>query len=126
MATNARSIGNQRRFLTQRIRKMLEPHMWESGYRTAVNRSKGILGGSRALRIWIPKDAEGNAMNRTWRIGGYVVDEIEGVTEEGPIVDSHCAILTCDWGAIPIEDLIKIERWLEKMLPGKKALPMAA
>lgn len=126
MATNARSIGNQRRYLTKRIRKMLEPHLWESGFRKALDPNKGILGGTRALRIWIPKDANGEVINKSWRINGYVVEEIEGITEDGAIVDSFCAIVTCDWGGMPIEDLIKIERWLERMLPTDEKLQKAA
>lgn len=122
MAVNARSIGNQRRFLTQRIRKALEPHMWDSGYRKALDPSKGILGGTRALRLWIPQDANGKIIDKTWRIGGYVLDEIEGITEDGAITDSYCAIVTTPWCEVPIEDLVKVERWLARMLP---AVPIA-
>ena len=121
------AISRRRQGVVRDIRRMIEPHLWDSGYRKAVDRSKGILGGSRPVRIWAPRDAKGEVIDRDWVIGGFVVDTIQGVTEDGAMTDGIAGgLVTTYWAGIPIEDLLKLRSWLARRLPEAPALPKAA
>lgn len=114
---NLRSIGNKRRFIIARIKKAIEPHLWESGYRT------GPIDHSRPLKVWAPRRPDGKVdFDKTFKIGGYLVDEIEGLTEHGIIDGSGGGCITnTDFECLPLEDLVRLERWVNKMFPGRSA-----
>lgn len=118
-----KQIAAARRALIRDIRKAIDPHLWESGFRTPITPSKGIFGGTRPVRLWVPRDANGRATDKSWNLGGHVLEHVEGITENGPITDSHMCIVTTYWAGIPIEDLIKLKAWVDKVLV-KAAKPM--
>lgn len=123
---DAQALSRRRQGIVREIRRMIEPHLRDSGYRTAVDPSKGILGGSRPLRVWLPTDAAGRTVDRDWVIGGFLVETMSGVTEHGAITDGHSGgLVTTYWTGIPIEDLLKIRSWLARKLPAA-TLPKAA
>ncbi len=124
----SKQIAHRRRAILREIRTMIEPHLWESGYRKALDPSKGFLGGSRSLRLWIPRDRKGEIVHRDWALGGYVLETIQGVTEDGAIVDGAGGGLVSErWEGIPVEDLVKLQSWLRRKLPAAvPALPRAA
>jgi hypothetical protein len=124
------ALSRRRQGIVREIRRMLEPHLWESGYRKALDPSKGILGGSRPLRLWMPRDAAGKVIDRDWALGGFVLTAIQGVTEDGVMTDGFSGgLVTTYWMGIPIEDLLKLRSWLARKLPAEArtpALPLAA
>lgn len=124
----SKQIAHRRRAILREIQVMIEPHLWESGYRTALDPRKGILGGSRPLRLWMPRDRKGTVVDRDWALGGYVLETIQGVTEDGVIVDgAGGGLVTERWEGIPVEDLIRLQSWLRRKLPAAvPALPRAA
>jgi len=113
-----------RRSTIREIKKLIRPYLRKSGFRTPIDPKKGIFGGTRSLLLWTP------ANDKTWKIrGSYVLEEIEGITEGGPITDSYCAIVVTDWNSLPCEDLLKLRDWVKhKMIPAaeKEQLPKAA
>lgn len=117
MHTIPSTLRKTRLALIRDIKKMISPHLRDSGYVTAINPKTGILAGSRPLKIWVGYDR----MNKpkTWKINGYVLDEIEGITELGPITDCYMAIVTTYWNGIPVEDLAKLRDWAIKTMPGQ-------
>ena len=111
---NVRSLGNHRRFAIERIKRLVAPHMRDSGYRKALDPSKGLLAGSRALRVWSPPDRRNGQLQN---LGGFVVQEVWCVTEDGVMTDAYGGgAVTTYWAAIPLEDLARLEtmipRWL--------------
>lgn len=121
------ALSRRRQAIVREIRRMIDPHLRDSGYRKALDPAKGILGGSRPLRLWVPCDARGNVIDRKWAIGGFVLDTIEGVTEDGVMTDGFAGgLVTTYWAGIPIEDLIKLQAWLSRRLPEVSRLPKAA
>lgn len=106
-------LERERQKLIRSIRRQIKPHLWPSGFRTPIDPRKGLLAGSRPLLLWSPR-----RNGRTWRLGGFVVDNVEGVTEGGPITDSSMVIVTTGWGDMPYEDLLKFHDWVRfRMLP---------
>lgn len=122
------ALSRRRQGIVREIRRMIEPHLWDSGYRKPLDRSKGIFGGTRPYRLWIPRDATGKVIDRDWAIGGFVLETIQGVTEDGVMTDGVAGgLVTTYWAGIPIEDLLKLRSWLAKKLPSEPyTLPMAA
>lgn len=102
-----KAIRSARRKITSEIKKMVTPHMWESGYRT------GRIGNSRPLKLWVNKSQSGSTTPA--RFSGQVLKEFWGVSEDGIIVDAWgggCVTLGfCDF---PLEDLIKLHKWINK------------
>ena len=111
---SARSLGNQRRFLVVRILKRMEPHLRDSGYRKALNPTKGLLGKSRPLRFWSPPDRKnGEPQN----LGGFLIGPIYAITEDGVMTEAWGGgAVTSQWRDIPLEDLVKLQNNIEKWL----------
>lgn len=98
-----RQVSAEKAHTIRRIKAIVYPHMWESGYVT------GPLGASRHVKLWIGSERP------TFRINGLMVDVCEGVAEDGMIVDGGGGgLVTKDFRDIPLEDLLKIERWATK------------
>lgn len=115
-------LERERQKLIRSIRRHIKPHLRESGFRTPLDHRKGLPGGSRPLLVWAPRRRD-----RTWKLGGFVVDHMEGVTEHGPITDSAMVIVTTGWGAMPYEDLLKFHDWVHaRMIPTAEADAKAA
>lgn len=108
-----------RRKLLREIKAIIAPHLWESGYRTPIDRSKGIFGGTRAVKLWVHKDEQGNMTEKVFKIRGMLIDEIDGFTEDGVITDSSYMLTTTYWRGVPLEDLFKIKALAQKLFPPK-------
>lgn len=107
-----RILRNARRRTLAAIKRLVTPHFRESGYRTRIDPKKGIIGNSRPMLLWtngerdIPVD------------GGFYVDSIIAITEHGPMTDAHGGgCVTDGWGNFPLEDLVRLRKWLEANLP---------
>lgn len=119
-----RELKNLRRRLLAQIRRLVAPHLRESGYRTAIDPKKGRLGGTRPMLLWARKDREDIPVR-----SAYYVDSLVAITELGPITDAHGGgCVTEGWGCFPVEDLASIRDWLKANLgeAPPKALPEAA
>lgn len=112
------TVANIRRGLLREVKALLEPHLWNSGYSKPLNPKQGIFGEKRPLRVWLPADKKGKVTFRDWPIGGLVIEELQGFTEDGVIVDAAGGgLVTAYWRGIPTEDLALLVRWLKKHLP---------
>jgi hypothetical protein len=92
-----------------RICKMIRPYMWRSGYVESGLDSKDHIS------IWVPKrfmehapDDEGSSDE----LDGFVIKMIEGITFNGPIVETWVGMSTLGWGDLPLEDLKLVEQWV--------------
>lgn len=83
------------------IRQILEefsPHFYSSGYVEG-----GPTHSMKPVRLYAYPSAVS--------VGGFVINEIIGITSEGVITDSHGgAMVTTYWSGIPVEDLFKISK----------------
>jgi hypothetical protein len=96
--------------------------MYDSGYRKALDPTKGILGGTRPLRLWAPPDKPSGALQN---LGGFVLHEIYAVTKDGVMTDAYGGgAVTTPWQEIPVEDLLRLERSLGTWLPVTEATRM--
>lgn len=112
-----RSIGNVRRRLIREIKTLIDPHLWESGF---VERDeKGKKSGH--IRLWCHMGKDKKPTDKSWNIGGYVADVIYGVTSRAIIVDAQYMITTTDFECLPLEDLILLRRWVDKIFVTKEA-----
>lgn len=119
-------IKTARRRQINAIRRLFNPRMWESGYRTG-----GMIGSPtrRAMKLWAPKDKNGEPTEVTFK--GYHLNNFEGISEEGIIVDAYGGgCLTEPLKNFPLEDLIMLEKWaidhFEKLDKEQAQLPKAA
>jgi hypothetical protein len=105
----------ERKALQRKVEKMLRPHLKPSGYvRNPVTHEM--------LKLWVPRDKKGEATYKSYKLrGGFVVQEMEGFTQDGVIVDGvvcPCGgISTTAWSCMPIEDLYRLANWMEQWLP---------
>jgi len=83
-----------RRTVLAKIRKALEPRLYESGYQT------GPVGSSRPYRV--------APLAKPRQLAGFAVEEIEGFAEDGVVEEFSIACVTIYWRAVPLEDLTKI------------------
>lgn len=106
------TIRQERNRATKMILEVLDMAMWDSAYR------KGRIGDPdrSPLRVWFPRDKKtGKLTGQFITIGGFVARNIEGFTEEGIVTDSHGGgMVTESWADLPVEDLLKIEKWVYK------------
>lgn len=113
------SIRSMRRKLVARIRTLVAPHFHESGFSKHLDRRQGLFGPKRPLLIWVPRDRSGQLSLKPVRIGGVVLDGIEGISEDGPITDGEAGgIVITGWGLVPLEDLLRVEAWAAKTFAG--------
>lgn len=118
-ATEAnRLIGGARRGLVRELTKKIATHLRECGYRTAIDPSKGILGGSRPLRVWVPIGRDGKPTFKGYNLNGHSIQEFMGVNEHGVVTDiDGGGLVDMEWDAIAVEDLLKLRAWLNRHLP---------
>lgn len=107
--------SKERNTLQRKLQKLLRPHLKPSGYvRNPVTREM--------LKLWVPRDKKGEITNKSYKLrGGFVVQEIEGFTQDGVIVDGvvcPCGgIRTTAWSDMPLEDLYRLANWVDQWLP---------
>lgn len=103
----------ERNRLVRAIKAQIAPFLYPSGYRI------GVIGKSRPLLLWVPKDKKGNPLRRSFKLqNALVIEDFEGFTEEGVIGDSYGHGLSVTyWNGIPIEDLFRLSNWMTRMLP---------
>lgn len=104
----------ERRKLIRALKKTIAPYLRNSGY--AHREANGV---TRPLKLWVPRDGSGEPTGKTYRLPrGFVVTSFEGFTEEGVITDSYGGgLVTTFWDGMPIEDLFRLQNWMNKMLP---------
>lgn len=110
------NISREKSRVVRAIRKLVEPHMWESGYRL------GKIGESRPLRLWVPKGADNKPTMTSFKLrGGFVVETFEGFTEEGVITDGFAGgLVTTYYRGIPLDDLYKLLTFAERKFAVKQ------
>jgi hypothetical protein len=107
---NNLTLREEKRRLVRRILLMVRPVWRKTGYyRTDQER----------VLIWTPgKHNQAIAMPRN-----LVVQNILGVTQDGIAEDAEFGgLVTIYWPAIPVEDLIRIERFVRKRLDPQRRL----
>lgn len=100
-------IKSARRRQINSIRRLFNPRMWDSGYRTG-----GMIGSPdrRALKLWAPKDKDGEWYEVKFK--GFQLTDFCGISEEGIIVDAYGGgCMTASLASFPLEDLIMLEKW---------------
>lgn len=104
-------IASLRRQAIKRIRSMVSPRMWESGYRD------GRIGKSVPLKVWSQCESF-----KERKVGGYVLESYMGLTLNGVITDVFVGLVVTPFSALPVEDLIKLEKLLAKFFSKEKPL----
>ena len=101
-------IHREKRAIERRIKARTIPHMWESGFLT------GPIGEGRPLKVWVKRLGQGGF--RTWNLHGIDIERFMGLCDEGVILDDErCAgMVTTGFRAMCLEDLIKLESWVNK------------
>jgi hypothetical protein len=110
MTDATKQLRALRRRLVRELRAAVAPLLYASGYRTAIDPSKGLLAGSRAYRLhpFRPRNGDGVVSFRTLR-GGIVIGGFCGFTEDGILTDVEGGgCVTASWSSIPVEDLVRL------------------
>lgn len=103
-------IKSARRSTMNRLRKLFEPRMFNSGFNTG-----GRIGSPdrRALRVWVPVDKHKRPTELV--LNGYVLTDFCGYSEEGVITDTYGGgCVTVPLSSFPLEDLLMLEKWAIK------------
>jgi len=107
-------FAKERKALVAAILAQVKGFFWESGYvkHPATDRRE-------ALKVWVPRDENGKLTDKSYTLrGGMVLDTFEGFTEEGVITDGFAGgLVTTYWNALPIEDLYRLNQWMQRMMP---------
>lgn len=102
-----KSIRATKRKVISELKKIFEPHMWESGYRI------GPIGKSRPMKLWAPKDADGSPTMVVF--DGPALTQFWGISEEGIITDAYGgACVTEPLPCFSMEDLLILHKWAIK------------
>ncbi|AGC36110.1 hypothetical protein B7L88_gp066 [Rhizobium phage RHEph10] len=117
-----REITTLKRRLIREIKAIVLPHLWESGYRTRIDPKGDRLSkeNSRPWKIWCPRDKNGKPKEQVFHLGGSILDEFEGLSEDGPVSEFYVGAVWIGWGALPVEDLIKLKAWCLKRFAAQK------
>lgn len=98
-----------RKAIVARIESLVTPLLHDSGYRMALDPSKGVLGGSRPLRLWAPSEPI--------QLDGFALVEVLAITEDGVIEDATGGgCITGTWDCYPVEDLKALLGAVERAL----------
>lgn len=104
----------ERKNLVKAILAQVQQYFWTSGYvsRPATDQRKNV-------KLWAPRNAKGELTMKSYSLkGGMVVGTFEGFTEEGVITGGYGHYLeTTYWAGIPIEDLYRLNQWMQRMMP---------
>lgn len=101
-----------RRKVMAQLRKLFEPHMWDSGYRT------GPTDNRHAMKVWTPRDADGKSSMVTFN--GHSLTEFWGYSEIGIITDAYGGgCITETLASFSLEDLLMLYKWAIKQFPNK-------
>lgn len=115
-------FNKERKALVSAVLAQVKPFFYESGYvkYAATDRRE-------ALRVWVPRGADGKPTMKSYTLkGGFVVITFEGFTEEGVITDAFGhGLVTTYWDGIPIEDLYRLNQWMQRMMPKLTAYDQA-
>jgi hypothetical protein len=94
------------------VKAIIEPHLYDSGYRTNVEPGGTIFDARRPLRLWVPSRNDSDSTRQLFEIDGLLIDDIEGVTEYGVITDTHGGgLVTEAFEDLPVEDLLRLHIW---------------
>lgn len=111
---NPSDFVKERNALRQAVIKQIKPFFWESGY------VKHPCSDKRApVMLWVPRDSKGNPTDKEYTLkGAFVLERIMGFTDEGVITDMEGhGLVTTYWDGLPIEDLYRLNQWMQRMLP---------
>lgn len=98
-----------RKAVVAEIGSIVTPRMRDSGYRKALDPSKGLLAGSRPLRVWVPDEP--------MQLDGYVLTDVVAITEDGVMTDATGGgCVTESWNCFPLEDLQLLLTTLRRVL----------
>jgi hypothetical protein len=101
---NTVNYRNERKAVISALKKILKPHLWQSGYR------KGPIGKSTPVHLWVQQ--KGESQNKSFSLrGGFLIKSFEGFTAEGVVTEAGCGLATCDYRELPIEDLFRLKNW---------------
>lgn len=110
-----KEIKAERRKVVRRILKKVKPHFYESGYNKHLEPKKGIFGAKRPLLLYRPCDDFVKMRNT------YYLSEFLAITEDGLITDAAGGGAFLEpFSAFPIEDLLYLEKWIDKHFEEKK------
>lgn len=103
--------------LTSVLKRLIRPHLQPSGYRD------GPVGASKPLNLWVPRKPNGRPTMKSFSLkGGFVVNEFEGFTAQGVIVDAFAGgLVTMEYGGMPIEGLYRLHQWALRRFGTAKA-----
>ena len=106
-------IRKARRQVLRRIRQAISPKLRKSGYTT------GPLGKSRPLLLCVFMKGGKPDPDKTATVrNAMVLEPFQGFCEHGPITDAYGGgMVHTTWDAIPLEDLLKLETMLPRILP---------
>lgn len=109
-------LKRMRRGLISEIRSIVKPQLRDSGYRTQIDKKGDRFdkNNSRPWKIWVPRDKHGTPTDETIRLGGIVLDEFEGLSEDGPVTEFYIGAVWIGYSSLPLEDLLKLKAWLVK------------
>lgn len=104
----AKAVASARRSLIAEIKRLLKPHMWESGF---VRRrlSPEV---NEYEKVWLRKDQAPIKIN-----GCYMLQEFVGFTQDAIIVDAYVGISTLGFSGVCTDDLLKIRNWIVQNVP---------
>jgi hypothetical protein len=106
-----KQIGHLKNKVIKSIKVIMEPFLHASGYNTSIDPHGSILDARRPLLLWVPK-CDTNQSRQLFKIEGFLIDDIEGITEFGPIIDTHGGGLVYElFEDLPIEDLLRLHIW---------------
>jgi hypothetical protein len=101
-----------KRKLIREIKRLIRPLLYDSGYRKALDPKQGILGPSRAWKVWRPGD------NTPFKLrGGYKLTEFFAFYEDGMITDAYGGGAVFEaYEDFPVEDLHRLRSWVLRKL----------
>jgi hypothetical protein len=102
-----------KRKLIREIQRLIRPLLYDSGYRKALDPRKGILGPTRAWKVWTP-----NAKQDFFKLrGGYKLTEFVAFYEDGLITDAYGGGAVFEtYNDFPVEDLFRLRNWVLRKL----------
>lgn len=107
-----KTVRAARRKVMASLRKMFEPHMWESGYRT------GPADNRHAMKVWTPKGKDGTPSMVI--LNGQSLTEFWGYSEIGIITDAYGGgCVTQPLADFSLEDLMMLHEWGTKQFAKK-------
>ena len=106
----------ERTQLIAALKKLVQPLLHATGY--VANRGLPPEDPNRYVHAWTPTDEMGKRTEQSFKLNGFVLEAFEGFTSYGVIDDAFSGGLsTKAYEDLPLEDLVKLNRWAERYLP---------